>query len=117
MSDDEKKVEKHCECECCKKIAKFFYLAGAVFLGTLLAILVSYALLAPKNPPCPCAMRGHHAGIEHQMPPMMGQNGFAGPQKMHKGCPLMQKKLEAKKHFEGQKGERPNFNPQQRPEK
>ena len=57
MTDEEKKSE--CcgnESKCCKMIAKFFFKVGAVFLGTLLAILVAAALLKPPVPPCPCGI-------------------------------------------------------------
>lgn len=69
MSDEEKK------CACASELGKFFTLVAAIFLGVLLAILVSAALLKPK---CPC--RGSmpfqpRPMYERQIPPMHGHWG------------------------------------------
>ena len=70
MTDEEKKVEGCKKCECCRLIAKFFFLAGAVFLGTFLALVLAHALAKPKFPPCHKGMmRPHDPGIERQLPP------------------------------------------------
>ena len=96
MTDEEKKVE--CcekECKCCKMIAKFFFKVGAVFLGTLLAILVAAALLRPGVPPCRCGIGPQGPcplKMERHMPPMA---------KYHKGPHHFDKK------WEFQKPERP----------
>ena len=66
MSDEEKK------CACATELGKFFTLVAAIFLGVLLAILVSAALLRPK---CPCAKSmpfPPRPMIEQQIPPMHG---------------------------------------------
>lgn len=62
MTDEEKKCN-------CSELGRFFTLVGAVFLGVLLAILVSAAILRPQ---CPChkgIMPMGGPGIERQMPP------------------------------------------------
>lgn len=64
MADEEKK------CNCGSELGRFFTLVAAIFLGVLLAILVSAALLKPK---CPC--RGTmpfppRPMYERQIPPM-----------------------------------------------
>ena len=72
MTDEQKKVEECKNCECCKMVCKFFFLSGAVFLGTLMALLLAHALLKPSCPPCHGKMmRFHRPGIERQMPPRM----------------------------------------------
>ena len=82
MTDEEKKVEitegtQHREC-CCKLFCKFLMLTAAVFTGTLLALLVSKALISPKFPPCPCMMKGFRPGIERQLPPQIGERTMRG---------------------------------------
>ena len=64
MTDEEKKVEV-CKCG---EIGKFFTLVAAIFLGVLLAILVSAALLKPN---CPCSKGFPKGGpmMERQIPP------------------------------------------------
>lgn len=97
MTDEEKKVEvvEHKEC-CCKLFCKFLMITSAVFVGSLLALLVAKALTQPNFPPCPCAMKGHRPGIERQLPPQIGERP------MHKH------------HF---KGKRPNFDKDRTPDK
>ena len=100
MTDEEKIVaeeKKECHCECGKILTKFLLSTTSVFLGVLLAILVSSALLRPKMP-CPCKMMGHQ-GFERQLPPppfMYGQRPH-----MHKFHGKDFKKFE--------KGQRPDF--------
>ena len=92
MTDEEKKVEvyaNHKEC-CCKLFCKFLMITSAVFVGTLLALLVAKALTQPKFPPCPCAMKHYRPGIERQLPPP----AQFGERPMHKH------------HF---KGDKPDF--------
>lgn len=77
MTDEEKKV---CNCG---ELGRFFTLTAAIFLGVLLAILVSAALLRPQ---CPCS-KGippmGRIGIErHMPPPPMGMHMRHG-KKMH----------------------------------
>jgi hypothetical protein len=70
MSDEEKKESKVCNCG---ELGRFFTQVAAIFLGVLLAILVSAALLKPKCPckgPMPFPPRPMY---ERQVPPMHGQ--------------------------------------------
>ena len=65
MTDEEKKT---CNCS---EIGRFFTLVAAIFLGVLLAILVSAAILKPQ---CPChkgIMPMGRPRIERHMPPPM----------------------------------------------
>ena len=70
MSNEEEKVEK-CNCtdcdnyEICRRVGKFLFLAGAVFLGTFLALVLANALNKPKVPNVN-GMRGQRPGIERQ---------------------------------------------------
>ena len=71
MVDDEKRTEECKNCECCKLVGKFFFLSGAVFLGTLMALLLAHSLTKPEFPKCHKGMmRPHHPGIERQVPPV-----------------------------------------------
>lgn len=69
---------KTCDCKekCIEKLKEFAFIAGAVFVGATLAILLSANLLRPKCP-CPGAM-GPYPGIERQMPPAMMHHGQWG---------------------------------------
>ena len=71
MTEEQKDCKK---CECCKLVCKFFFLSGAVFLGTLMALLFAHALLKPQCPPCMGKMMRPYLGIERQMPPRMFKN-------------------------------------------
>lgn len=82
---------KTCDCKekAIQKLKEFAFITGAVFLGALLAILLSANILKPKCPPCHKGMMGPYPGIERQLPPpgMMnhadrGHYGrdFRGPQ-------------------------------------
>lgn len=73
MTDEEKKCN-------CSEIGRFFTLTASIFLGVLLAILVSAAILRPQ---CPChkgIMPINRPGIEGHMPPPMWMHH----NKMHK---------------------------------
>ena len=63
MTDEERKVEyverHHKEC-CCMLFCKFLMITSAVFVGTLLALLVAKALMHPKIPPPPHMMKDNH---------------------------------------------------------
>lgn len=63
--------EKQCDCKekAIAKLKEFLFIAGAVFVGGTLAILLSVNLLKPKCPPPP--MR--------QMPPMEWQRQLPPP--------------------------------------
>ena len=66
---EEHVCETECKCKACKYICKFLFLTGAIFLGTLLALLLANALQRPKFPPCPCnCMKNKMHGIEKQLP-------------------------------------------------
>lgn len=103
MSDEEKK------CACATELGKFFTLVAAIFLGVLLAILVSAALLKPK---CPC--RGHmpfppRPVYENQMPPMHGHWGVRNPGLNYDGVKKINKKLPNSHDFRPQRPERTNI--------
>ena len=86
MSDEQKKVEECKKCECCKLVCKFFFLSGAVFFGTLMAILLAHALLKPNFKACPMMMFPPRPGIEgHMHHKMMMHPGFRHG--MHRGMP------------------------------
>jgi len=70
MSDEQNKVEEcKCKnCEICKLVGKFFFLTGAIFLGTLFALLLAHALNKPQFPPFHRGMYGIRPGIEKQIP-------------------------------------------------
>ena len=61
---------KTCDCKekCIKKLQEFVFIAGAVFVGTTLAILLSASLLRPKCP-CPRAFMGPYPRMERPLPP------------------------------------------------
>ena len=63
MTDEEKKVDEKKVCKC-SELGSFFTQVAAIFLGVLLAILVSAAVLKPQ---CPC-----HKGMS-----LMGRPGFS----------------------------------------
>jgi len=105
MSDEEKK------CACATELGKFFTLVAAIFLGVLLAILVSAALLKPK---CPCRgpmpMPMPRPGIERQIPPMQGHWGIKHHGMNDDGIKKFDKKGVPNSHdFRPQRPERPNI--------
>ncbi len=76
MVDEQNKKTECRHCEYCKLVGKFFFISGAVFLGTLMALLLAHALLKPNFKACPMGMFPPRPGIERQMPPhMFGQPG------------------------------------------
>lgn len=112
MTDEEKKVEETKVCKC-GELGRFFTLVAAIFLGVLLAILVSAALLRPK---CPCQKFMHMPmggpGIERQMPPF-------GPQGVARPMPPMGGHWQVKHHGFGKKfdGHRHDFRQNVNPDK
>lgn len=84
---------KTCDCKekAIKKLQEFAFISGAVFIGALLAILLSAYILKPKCPPCNNGMMGPYPRIERQLPPPpmmydhMGGPGreFRGPRDGH----------------------------------
>lgn len=59
---------KKCDCKekAIKKLKEFTFIAGAVFVGSTLAILLSANILKPKCH-CPCPI--HQSGFMQPMPP------------------------------------------------
>lgn len=103
MSDEEKK------CACTTELGKFFTLVAAIFLGVLLAILVSAALLKPK---CPC--KGSmpfppRPMMERQIPPMGGHWEARHPEMNYDGIKKLDKR-DFRRHGH-------DFRPPVRPEK
>ena len=105
MTDEEKK------CNCGSELGRFFTQVAAVFLGALLAILVSAALLKPK---CPC--RGPmpfppRPMYERQIPPIhQGHWGVKAPDGQFKIQNKEFNKNRIKRHNH-------DFQPQNMPEK
>ncbi len=65
MTEETKKCD--CKEKAIKKLKEFTFIAGAVFVGGTLAILLSANILKPKcNCPAPCPI---HQGIMQPMPP------------------------------------------------
>ncbi len=62
---------KTCDCKekFLKKLSEFCFIAGAVFVGALLAILLSASILKPKCPPYPGGMFGPQPRMERPLPP------------------------------------------------
>lgn len=85
---------KTCDCKekAIKKLQEFAFISGAVFLGALLAILLSAAILRPKCPPYHRGMMGPYPRMERPLPPpppMMYDHGgpgreFRGPREGHR---------------------------------
>lgn len=61
---------KTCDCKekAINKLKEFSFIAGAVFVGTTLAILLSANILKPKCP-CPKGMMGPYPRMERPLPP------------------------------------------------
>lgn len=73
---------KKCDCKekAIKKLKEFSFIAGAVFLGALLAILLAANILKPKcPPPGPNDMMGPRPRFERQLPPPPAMEGRMGP--------------------------------------
>lgn len=104
--------EKQCDCKekAIAKIKEFSFIAGAVFVGTTLSILLCANILKPK---CPMGAIGPMpVGIHRQLPPppMMHGDYDRGMFRKHRGdCPC--------RKFKHQKGEfkRGPHNPEYQP--
>jgi hypothetical protein len=61
---------KTCDCKekCVKKVKEFSFIAGAVFVGATLAILLSASILRPKQPPMPPQMMQPPIRMERTAP-------------------------------------------------
>lgn len=80
MTEEVKNVEenhydRHHECSC-HVFSKFLMLTFAVFLGSLLAILVAKALTQPSFPSCPCMMKHFNKPMYEKefYPPVVGEH-------------------------------------------
>lgn len=83
---EEQVCETECKCKTCKYICKFLFLTGAIFVGTLLALLLANALQQPKYPPMPCNCMKHGMhGMERQLP--MGKPVANNVMRNHKSSP------------------------------
>lgn len=95
---------KTCDCKekAIAKIKEFLFIAGAVFVGGTLSILLSANLLKPKYPMGPM---GPRPGIHRQMPPMMHGHFDRGMVRRNRGdCPCRKfKKHHRKGEFKGHK--------------
>lgn len=62
---------KTCDCKrkCIEKLKEFTFIAGAVFVGGTLAILLSANLLKPKCPCPPGGMMRPYPAMERPLPP------------------------------------------------
>ena len=106
---DEIKNEIKCDCKekAIAKIKEFLFIAGAVFVGGTLSILVSANLLKPKCPMGPMGPMGPIPGIHRQVPPpmMMHRDFDKGMMRGHRGeCPCRKFKKHHKGEFKGPKG-------------
>ena len=100
---DEIKNEVKCDCKekAIAKIKEFLFIAGAVFVGGTLSILVGANLVKPK---CPMGPMGPMPGIHRQVPPpMMMHRGFdRGMMRGHRGeCPCRKFKKHHRGEFKG----------------
>ena len=107
MTEEQKKVEECKKCECCKMVCKFFFLSGAVFLGTLMALLLAHSLLKPNFPPCAGKMMRPHLGIERQMP--QGMYGHPGARPDFNKGPQQRPNFEKPVPDQFQRHQRPDF--------
>ncbi|MBO5386164.1 hypothetical protein J6A64_07605 [bacterium] len=105
---DEIKVTEEVKCNCKEKaIAKlkeFLFIAGAVFVGGTLSILVAANLLKPHHPMGPM---GPRPGIHRQLPPPMMHRDFdRGMMRDRRGdCPCRKYKKHHRGEFKGRKGD------------
>ena len=62
---------KTCDCKekAIKKLQEFAFIAGAVFVGTTLSILLCANVLKPKCPMAPFGPMGPRPAIHRQLPP------------------------------------------------
>jgi hypothetical protein len=78
---------KTCDCKekCLKKVKEFTFIAGAVFVGATLAILLSASLLKPQQPPQmmqpPIRMERPAPQFHHARPDQRGEFK-GGPQRI-----------------------------------
>ena len=104
MTDEIIKEETKCNCKekVVAKLKEFTFIAGAVFVGGTLAILVSASLLKPK---CPMNPMGPRPGIHRQVPPPMMHRDFdQSMMKGHRDCPCKKFKRHHRGEFKGPRG-------------
>lgn len=98
MTEEIKTEEIKCNCKekAIAKLKEFAFIAGAVFVGGTLSILLCANLLKPK---CPMGPMGPRPGIHRQLPPPMMHGEFdRGMVKRDRGdCPCRK----FKRHHKG----------------
>lgn len=105
---DEIKATEEIKCDYKEKVIaklkEFAFIAGAVFVGGTLSILLSASILKPK---CPMGPMGPKAGIHRQVPPMMMHRDFdRGMMRRAKhDCPCRKFKRHHRGEFKGKKGD------------
>lgn len=114
---DEIKNEVKCDCKekAIAKIKEFLFIAGAVFVGCTLSIVVSANILKPK---CPMGLMGPRPGIHRQLPPpmMMHRDFDKGMVRGYKGEHHYRKFKKHHRHGE-YKGDKGEFKGQRGPQK
>ena len=90
---EEIKVTCDCKEKAIAKVKEFCFIAGAVFVGVTLSIILCANILKPKCP-CPMGMRGQIPRIERHLPPppMMRHHGDFGHGFRRKHRPYHQSK-------------------------
>ena len=105
MTDEMIKEETKCDCKekFIAKLKEFTFIAGAVFVGGTLSILVCANLLKPKFPMGPM---GPRPAIHRQVPPPMMHRDFdRGMMRGYKGdCPCKRFKKHHRGEFQGPRG-------------
>jgi hypothetical protein len=105
MTDEMIKEEIKCNCKekFIAKLKEFTFIAGAVFVGATLSILLCANLLKPK---CPIGPMGPRPGIHGQVhPPMMMHRDFdRGMKRGHRDCPYKKFKKHHRGEFKGPRG-------------
>ena len=108
MTDELKPTEEikcNCKEKAIAKLKEFLFIAGAVFVGGTLSILVAANLLKPK---CPMGPMGPRPGIHRQLPPpmMMHRDFDRGMVKRDRhDCPCRRFKKHHRGEFKGTKGD------------
>lgn len=108
MTDELKPTEEikcNCKEKAIAKLKEFLFIAGAVFVGGTLSILVAANLLKPK---CPMGPMGPRPGIHRQLPPpmMMHRDFDRGMVKRDRhDCPCRRFKKHHRGEFKGKKGD------------
>ena len=95
-------IKCNCKEKAIAKLKEFLFLAGAVFVGGTLSILLCANILKPK---CPMGPMGPRPGIHRQLPPPpmvmhrdFGKGHFKG---FNKDCPYKKFKKHHRGDFKG----------------